>query len=120
LDTENIFTVELRKILKYKEELLTDVKNMLYRRTDDVEILKNSSPTAFGKSRRCARRRGGGRKNWRFSGKPPRRSWIWWIQQKRAKQTSSPYWNDFVGRRKESSSSSRKPRSHASAMPLHL
>jgi hypothetical protein len=40
LDTENTFTAELRKILAYKEELLTDVKNMLYRRTDDVERLQ--------------------------------------------------------------------------------
>jgi hypothetical protein len=31
---------ELRKILTYKEELLTDVKNMLYHRTDDVERLQ--------------------------------------------------------------------------------
>jgi hypothetical protein len=42
LDTENIFTAELRKILKYKEELLTDMKNMLYRRTDDVERLQKA------------------------------------------------------------------------------
>jgi hypothetical protein len=40
LDTENIFTVELRKVLKYKEELLTDMKNVLYRRTDDIERLQ--------------------------------------------------------------------------------
>jgi hypothetical protein len=40
LDSENIFTAELRKTLTYKEELLTDVKNMLYRRTDDVERLQ--------------------------------------------------------------------------------
>jgi hypothetical protein len=40
LDSENIFTAELRKILTYKEELLTDVKNMLYHRTDDVERLQ--------------------------------------------------------------------------------
>jgi hypothetical protein len=40
LDTENIFTAELRKILKYKEELLINVKNMLYRCTDDVERLQ--------------------------------------------------------------------------------
>jgi hypothetical protein len=40
LDSENIFTAELRKILTYKEELLTDVKNMLYRRIDDVEKLQ--------------------------------------------------------------------------------
>jgi hypothetical protein len=39
LDSENIFTAELRKILTYKEELLTEVKNMLYRHTDDVERL---------------------------------------------------------------------------------
>jgi hypothetical protein len=40
LDTKNIFTAELRKILKYKEELLTDVKNMLYHHTDDIERLQ--------------------------------------------------------------------------------
>jgi hypothetical protein len=40
LDSENIFTAELRKILTYKEELLTDVKNMLYRCIDDVEKLQ--------------------------------------------------------------------------------
>jgi hypothetical protein len=40
LNSENIFTAELRKILTYKKELLTDVKNMLYHRTDDVERLQ--------------------------------------------------------------------------------
>jgi hypothetical protein len=40
LDSEHIFTAELRKILTYKEELLTDVKNMLYRHTDDVKKLQ--------------------------------------------------------------------------------
>jgi hypothetical protein len=40
LYSENIFTAELRKILTYKEELLTDVKNMLYRHTDDIERLQ--------------------------------------------------------------------------------
>jgi peptidoglycan hydrolase CwlO-like protein len=40
LDFENIFTAELRKSLTYKEELLTDIKNMLYHRTDDVERLQ--------------------------------------------------------------------------------
>jgi hypothetical protein len=40
LDTENIFTAELRKILNYKEELLTDMKNMLYHRTNNVERLQ--------------------------------------------------------------------------------
>jgi hypothetical protein len=40
LDSENIFTAEVRKILTYKEELLTDVKNMLYHRTDDIEKLQ--------------------------------------------------------------------------------
>jgi hypothetical protein len=41
LDSEKkIFTTELRKILICKEELLTDVKNLLYRRTDDVERLQ--------------------------------------------------------------------------------
>jgi hypothetical protein len=40
VDSEKIFTTELRKILMCKEELLTDVKNMLYHRTDDVERLQ--------------------------------------------------------------------------------
>jgi hypothetical protein len=40
LNSKNIFTAELRKILTYKEELLTDVKNMLYHRKDDVERLQ--------------------------------------------------------------------------------
>jgi hypothetical protein len=40
LYSENICTAELRKILTYKEELLTDVKNMLYHRTDDIERLQ--------------------------------------------------------------------------------
>jgi hypothetical protein len=40
LDSENIFAAELRKILTYKEELLNDVKNMLYHRTYDVERLQ--------------------------------------------------------------------------------
>jgi chromosome segregation ATPase len=40
LDSEKIFTAELRKILTYKEELLTDTKNMLYHHTNDVEKLQ--------------------------------------------------------------------------------
>jgi hypothetical protein len=40
LDSENIFTAELRKILTYKEELLTNVKNMLYHHTDDIKKLQ--------------------------------------------------------------------------------
>jgi hypothetical protein len=40
LNSENIFTAELRKILTYKEEWLTDVKNMLYRHTDDIKRLQ--------------------------------------------------------------------------------
>jgi hypothetical protein len=88
LDSKKIFTTELRKILMCKEKLLTDVKNMLYHHTDDVERLQKviddteqqfASPTAFSRSRRWARRKGGGKRNWRFSGRPPRRSWIWWI-----------------------------------------
>jgi hypothetical protein len=40
LNSENIFTAELRKILTYKEELLTDMKNLLYCHTDDVKRLQ--------------------------------------------------------------------------------
>jgi hypothetical protein len=37
---KTVFNAELRKILTYKEELLTDMKNMLYHHTDDVERLQ--------------------------------------------------------------------------------
>jgi hypothetical protein len=37
---KKLFATELRKMLIYKEELLTDVKNLLYQRTDDVERLQ--------------------------------------------------------------------------------
>jgi hypothetical protein len=37
---KKLFTTELRKMLMYKEELLTDVKNLLYQRTDDVKRLQ--------------------------------------------------------------------------------
>jgi hypothetical protein len=40
LGSEKLSTTELRKMLVYKEELLTDVKNLLYRRTDDIERLQ--------------------------------------------------------------------------------
>jgi hypothetical protein len=40
LDSEKLSTIELRRILISKEELLTDVKNLLYRHTDDVERLQ--------------------------------------------------------------------------------
>jgi hypothetical protein len=40
LGSEKLSTTELRKMLVYKEELLTDVKNLMYRRTDDVERLQ--------------------------------------------------------------------------------
>jgi hypothetical protein len=40
LDSEKLFSTELRKILMCKEELLTNVKNLLYRHTDDVERLQ--------------------------------------------------------------------------------
>jgi hypothetical protein len=40
LGSEKLSTTELRKMLVYKEELLTDVKNLLHRHTDDVERLQ--------------------------------------------------------------------------------
>jgi hypothetical protein len=40
LGSEKLTTTELRRILISKEELLTDVKNLLYHRTDDVERLQ--------------------------------------------------------------------------------
>jgi hypothetical protein len=35
-----VVTVEVKKLLIYKEELLTDVKNILYHCTDDIEKLQ--------------------------------------------------------------------------------
>jgi hypothetical protein len=40
LDSKKIFTIELRKMLTCKEELLTDLKNILYHHTDDVKRLQ--------------------------------------------------------------------------------
>jgi hypothetical protein len=40
LDSEKLSTTELRRILMSKEGLLTDVKNLLYRHTDDVKRLQ--------------------------------------------------------------------------------
>jgi hypothetical protein len=37
---KTVLTAELRKILTYKEELLADMKNMLYHRTDDAKRLQ--------------------------------------------------------------------------------
>jgi hypothetical protein len=51
--SENTFTTELRKIVTYKEELLTDVKNMLYRRTDDVEKLQKVVADTEGQFANC-------------------------------------------------------------------
>jgi hypothetical protein len=40
VDSEKLSTTELRRILMSKEELLTDVKNLLYRSTNDIERLQ--------------------------------------------------------------------------------
>jgi hypothetical protein len=119
---ENTFTAELRKILTYKEELLTDVKNILYHRTDDVERLQKVVADTEEQFTNCleqiktqARRRSGGKRSWRTSGEPPRSLWTWWFHQKKAKQASSLCWNDFSERRKRSSNSSQRPRSRVSA-----
>jgi hypothetical protein len=40
LDSEKLSTAEFKRVLMSKEELLTDVKNLLYHRTDDVERLQ--------------------------------------------------------------------------------
>jgi hypothetical protein len=40
LDSEKLSTAELKRVLMSKEELLTNVKNLLYRHIDDVERLQ--------------------------------------------------------------------------------
>jgi hypothetical protein len=32
-------STELNNLIRYKEDLVTDVKNLLYRATDDVELM---------------------------------------------------------------------------------
>jgi hypothetical protein len=124
LNSENIFTAELRKILTYKEELLTDVKNMLYRRTDDVErlqkVIADTEQQFVGSlqqiktlSEKDERRQ----KELEDLRRPPRSWWTWWIHQKEAKQASGPCWSNFTERRRKSSSYSQKPRSRVSATP---
>jgi hypothetical protein len=61
---KTVFTAELRKLLAYKEELLTDIKNMLYHRTDDVDT-EQQFIDCFSRSRRWAKKRNGARKSWR-------------------------------------------------------
>jgi hypothetical protein len=80
-----------------KEELLTDVKNLLYRHTDDVERLQKvigdteqQFVDCLQQVKRWARRMSGDRRSWRTSGVPPRSWWTWWIHQRKAKQTSGP------------------------------
>jgi hypothetical protein len=41
--------------------------------------------------------------------------WTWRIHQKKVKQATGPCWSDFSERRRKSSSSLLKPRSHVSA-----
>jgi hypothetical protein len=125
LDAENIFTAELRKILKYKEELLTDVKNMLYRRTDDVERLQKVVADTEEQFADCLGQI-------KTLGKKGRREKELEILREAAqtlvdmvdpaeegKVDKQPLLERLHGHRKELPSYSRKPRSHASAMPLH-
>jgi hypothetical protein len=97
LDSEKLFTTELRKILMCKEELLTDMKNLLYCRTDDVERLQKvisdneqQFVDCLQQVKRWARRMSGNRRSWRSSGGPPRSCWTWWIHQEKAKRARGP------------------------------
>jgi hypothetical protein len=127
LYSENTFTAELRKILTYKEELLTDVKNMLYHRTDDVERLQKLVADTEEQFADCLQQikalgeeKERQQKELGTSGEPPRSLWTWWIHQKKVKQASSLCWNDFSEHRKRSSNSSQRPRSRVSATRLLL
>jgi hypothetical protein len=80
-----------------KEELLTDVKNLLYHRTNDVERLQKVISDTEQQFADCLQQvktlgeeRGSGRRNWKLSRKPPRNWWTWWIHLKKAKQTRGP------------------------------
>jgi hypothetical protein len=67
-----------------KEELLTDVKNLLYRRTDDVERLQK----VIGDTER-QRIKTLGEELEDLRG-PPGSWWTWWIHQEKSKQTPEP------------------------------
>jgi hypothetical protein len=56
MSTSCLVPVELKNILKYKEELLTDMKNLLYRRSDGVELLAKQLEDANQQLVQCMRR----------------------------------------------------------------
>jgi hypothetical protein len=122
LNSENIFIVDLRKILTYKEELLTDMKNMLYRRTDDVEKLQKVIANTEQQFTDCLQQiktlgeeKEQRQKELEDLRELPRSLWTWWTHKKAVKQTSGPCWSDFLEHRRRSSISSPKPRSCVSA-----
>jgi chromosome segregation ATPase len=104
---KKLCTAELRKILMYKEELLTDMKNLMYRHTDDVERLQKvigdteqqfvnclqQIKTLGKKDERCQKEledlRGAARSWWTLR-EPPRGWWTWWIHRKKVRQTHGP------------------------------
>jgi hypothetical protein len=127
LNSKNIFTAELRKILTYKEELLTNVKNMLYRRPDDIERLQKVITDTEQQFAECLQqiKTLGEEKEQRqkeledlkgAAQKLMARSRF----KKVAKQTSGLCWSDFLERHKRSSVSSLNPPSLVSAMLLAL
>jgi hypothetical protein len=44
---------ELSNIIRYKEDLLTDMKNLLYRCTEDVELMAKKLEDANAQLREC-------------------------------------------------------------------
>jgi hypothetical protein len=70
-----------------KEELLTDVKNLLYRRTDDVERLQKvvgDTERQFVDGLQRIKMLGEELEDLRG---PPGSWWTWWIHRRKAKQT---------------------------------
>jgi DNA-directed RNA polymerase sigma subunit (sigma70/sigma32) len=53
MSTSCIVPAELKNMLKYKEELLTDMKNLLYRCSDDVELLAKQLEDADQQPMQC-------------------------------------------------------------------
>jgi hypothetical protein len=84
-------------MLIYKEELLTDVKNLLYRCTDDVKRLQKVISDTERQFVDCLQRiktlgeeKEQQLKELRISGGPPESWWTWWIPQRKAKQARGP------------------------------
>jgi hypothetical protein len=126
LDSEKIFTIELRKILMCKEELLTDVKNMLYHRIDNIERLQKVIDYTEQQFADCLQQvkmlgEEKGREKQLEILREAAQTLMGMVDPAEGGEADKQLLLERLrGAPKESSSSSHTPRPHASAMPWHL